>query len=206
MKLSSVSGLDCDKAIAAHGGSVSMYEQSLRITARLLPEHIADLDALLRHLPVKEAWQSYMITLHGIKGVLNNIGAFSLGESAFYLEQLAKNNDLYACIAAHPPFIAALKEFADILAKALSDTETVPQSGNQSQLQDAIKVLEDAAASYDSGLANKAITSFSGLTYGQEADLLLDHIRDAFEHFDFVRATEFLSILKEWIMEEEYEE
>lgn len=190
--LKSVPQLSVDKALAIVGGSVNTYERIVRLSTRLMPENIARLGDLFdTDLP------NYAIEVHGIKGVLNNIGAYELGMKAFELEERSKNGDLKSLKELHPGFIDELGEFSDSMSALIDKTDVSDKAeGDLSLFGDTLQKLIEAADYYDSALALEILSSVSGCTFGQEIDKVLEELTRAFEGFDFDKAAELLERLK----------
>jgi len=192
-KLSAIGGLSVDKALHVVGGSTETYENIFALTIRLLPENIARLNKLIEiDLP------NYAIEVHGIKGVLNNIGAYGLGEAALELERLSKAGKHKDCLALHPAFITELTGFFESAMDLLDQNKDMERpAGNNAQLLDILPEIEAAADYYDSALALEILSPLLKSTYGQQADGLLQNMSHAIERFDFEKLPGLITALKE---------
>ena len=191
--LRTIPGLSVDKALVVVEGSKQSYERIVKLSVRLLPDNIKRLDhCLAEDLP------GYAIEVHGVKGVLNNIGAYELGKAAYELEERSRNGDLEACKQLHSGFINQLNEFYDRITVIMSEAETLHKpEGNITLLSEALPKLLEAADFFDSLRALEILTDAGKCFYGKAVDQLLENLSYAFEQFDFDRALELIEKLKE---------
>jgi len=193
--LHGVHELDLDKALAVVGGSAKTYERMVRVSVRLLPANIARLDGLIgTDLP------SYAIEVHGIKSVLNNIGAYKLGMIAARLEELSKSGDFDACNEIHFEFIERLTEFSDSMSVLTDQAEpTDKPEGDRPFLLEILPKLAEAADYFDSVLALEILAPARGHTYGRKTDKTIADLESAFERFDFDTAAELLGKIRKYL-------
>ena len=180
--------LSTDKACAALGGHAA-YEKTVRLSVRLLPENIEKLETY-----IDTELSRYAIEVHGIKGVLNGIGAYSLGEESLVLENLSRVGDWDACKMKHPAFIGEVKAFLEAVLQMFGEEEK--QRGETGKLSEAIPSVEHALKVYNGLLALDLLSPLAGYTYGQPTDALLTELVGACERFDFDKAAEDLRKLK----------
>ena len=183
-----VKQLSADQASTALGGQTT-YKKTMRISLKLLPENVEKLETY-----IDTDLSLYAIEVHGIKGVLNGIGAYSLGNEALALENLSKAGDGDACKMKHPAFINEVKAFLKAALPLLGEEEKLP--GETGKLSEAILPVKQALEAYNGLLALELLAPLVGYTYGQPTDTLLAELASACEHFDFDKAAENLPKLE----------
>lgn len=170
--------LSVDEALNKVGHS-SVYEKIVKLTVKLLPENMEKLNMFL-----KMDFRLYSIEVHGIKGVLKNIGAYELAELAYQLEMLSKDGDLDKCIALNPIFNEKVFKFLKTINAAEYDSKE-KEAGNITELALALPAVLKAAEIFDGALAQKLLTPFCGYSYGEELDSMIDGAVNALERFDY---------------------
>jgi HPt (histidine-containing phosphotransfer) domain-containing protein len=183
--LREIAGMDVDAAIDMMGGLRDAYEKTVRLMARLLPDTIAKLDKYLSENSVK----GFTVEIHGIKGVLRNIGASMLGSGAVSLETAAIEGNLEYCRDHYPAFKEKLAEFSERLNAVLESGASVVKE--QIKREPMLAVLAEAKAAaegYDSMRALNVLARLEGCSYSAEADKLIESIVFALEEFDCASA------------------
>ena len=95
-----IPGLDSEYGLELCDGDVDMYKSSLRLYATNIP------GTLEKMRGVSEATlKDYAISVHGIKGMSDYIGAQEIKNKAKQLEEKAKNGDCAAVLAENSSFI-----------------------------------------------------------------------------------------------------
>jgi signal transduction histidine kinase/ActR/RegA family two-component response regulator len=176
-----IDGLNADDAVSAMGGLYYVYEKSVKLTARLLPDTIKRMDKELSEGTVK----GFTTEVHGLKSVLRNIGALPLGSKAERLEKAAIDGDMGFCNENYPPF----KESLEVFHKKLSDavfSETAVQKGkiDKDTLLKTLDEVKSAAGGYDAIRAIDALSPLLDLSYSDEVDILLEKVIFALEEFN----------------------
>ncbi|MCL2095395.1 MAG: Hpt domain-containing protein [Oscillospiraceae bacterium] len=167
------------------------YERVIKLSVRLLPGNIALLNGFLDD-PAR-----YAVEAHGIKGVLNSIGAYKLGEIARRLEECSRCGDLSARGPLHDEFCVRLLAFTDRAAVIINSIEPADKpEGDPACIARVLPMLRAAAERFDSALALEILSSVDRCTYGQPTDRTLEKLARAFERFDFDRAAALLETLK----------
>jgi len=172
------------------GGSVAAYEKNLRITLKLMPGNISDLNEAL-----KTDLSAYRVKAHGIKGALNNIGAYALAGKAAILEKQALTGKIDETL--HAELADAAKDFGERLAAALEDeaddSRLLTQAEILRHLSRLLPEAEKAVSDYDASLALKLLSPLYGAVPADgETQLLID----ALERFDCGKAEEHINNLK----------
>jgi|GEM_PF-1703674 len=180
-RLKGIDGIAVDLALERMGGLDEAYEKTVKLLARLLPDAIAKMDKYITERNLKD----FTIEVHGIKGVLQGIGAGKLGTDGANLENAALEGDEDYCYTRFPSFKESLNDFSGQLNAALESDITVPkeQIGKEA-LSAALTDAKTAAEAYDAMGALEALAVLSGRSYSREADGLLEKVTFALEEFD----------------------
>jgi HPt (histidine-containing phosphotransfer) domain-containing protein len=173
-------------------GMAEVYVDTVKLTARLLPERIEKMDRFINN-DIK----SFAIEVHGLKSALKNIGASALGNGAAKLERAAIENDIAYCTGNYPPFRIGLTELKNSLNEAIvAEPAEVKEALDISSLAQALTEAKAAAENYDEDLALQALKPCANYTYGLETDDLLQGIIHALETFEFEKAIEMINIME----------
>jgi HPt (histidine-containing phosphotransfer) domain-containing protein len=84
-----IPGLNTETALQLCDGDVNIYLHSLRLYVSNMPANLEK----MRHVS-KETLHEYAISVHGVKGISEYIGAEELKKTAKQLEAMAKDGDL----------------------------------------------------------------------------------------------------------------
>ncbi len=189
-QLREISGLSVDEALSSVGGVVKIYERIIRHTARLLPENIDKLDMLVEtDVPL------YQIEVHGIKSVLNNLGAYSLGEKAYELERLTQDGVAdESCKRIHLAFRKELSELSNALDVALNggDGERNKPEGGRELIVKALPKIRNAIDAFDATAACEFLLMVKKFSYGEELDALLEDLERSLERYNYEGALEVI--------------
>ena len=193
--LRAIEGIDVDLALEMMGGLHDAYEKTVRLLARLLPECIARMTKFLSEGKIKD----FAIEVHGIKSVLKNIGAKTLGSDAAGLENAAIEDNVGFCWENYPTFRSTLEDFSNQLNSILKPDESeAKEQLSKERLIEVLAEAKTAAEVYDAMGATEIITGLNGFTYSGEVDKLLESIVFALEEFNCGDAINYiLSIEKE---------
>jgi HAMP domain-containing protein/HPt (histidine-containing phosphotransfer) domain-containing protein len=195
-KLKHIDGLDVDSALARMGGLEDAYEKTVRLLARLLPDTMAKMDSFM----IDSNLKSFTIEIHGLKGVLRNIGASTLGNDAANLEKNAAAENLDFCEENYPPLRDLLAEFSKQLNNALAEDENiVKETIDADTLKIALAEAKSASEDYDATLAIEKLQPLTKFSYNSEIDELLKQVIFSLEEFDCEAALENISKIEEQI-------
>jgi HPt (histidine-containing phosphotransfer) domain-containing protein len=176
-----IKGLAVDYALERMGGLEEAYEKTVRILARLMPEATEKMD---RHIASKNL-KDFTVEVHGIKGVLRNIGAVDLGNDAAALEGAAIEKRMEFCAERYVPFKEALMRFSERLDAALAEKpDTVKDKIDKETLLAAVIAAKEAANGFDAMGAADTLAEAAKLSYNDETDVLLKDVLLALEVFD----------------------
>jgi HPt (histidine-containing phosphotransfer) domain-containing protein/HAMP domain-containing protein len=191
--LNEIKELDVHSALEALGGLRDVYEQSARLTVRLMPDTISKMDKYMLRGDIN----GFRIEIHGLKSVLRNIGAVSLGNTAAQLEKAAIDNDINYCDTHYPPFKKALTAFLEKMQSALAQQTVAPKAeGNKSDLLAALAAAKTAAQGFDAMQGHEKLKPFTGSSFSKEVDELLENIIFALEAFDCEGAVAMITKLE----------
>ena len=111
-----INEIDMQAGLNRVAGQRGIYEASLRITLNEIEKGGKSLDAFLSAGDMRR----FSIDVHGMKGMLANIGAMGLSNAARDLEAAAANSDTAFCLLRLPPFLESLRRLKDDLACAFA--------------------------------------------------------------------------------------
>jgi len=183
--------LDVDAALAAVGGLRDIYEQSVKVTVRLLPETVRKMDAYIEEGDIKK----FGIEAHGMKSVLRNIGAATLGSMAAWLENAAKSDEIDYCHENYPPFKELLLKFEGEANVAIAEKTVSKGEIDKDAFRAAMESALEAAQSYDAVAALETVRPLSGYAYDKDTDDCLKKIIFALEEFNCQNAIKEMEVI-----------
>lgn len=178
-RLKAVPELSAEEALAALGGAEAPYERLLLLSARVLPEHIDNMNR-----QIISDFPGYAITVHGVKSALNGIGAYELGKKALELEKLAKADERDMCRELQGAFTNNLNVFLDHMNDVFGLNESRVQ-GDVRQLKEILPELRNMVRDYDGRRARDIASALLGYTFGSIADEAIKALVHCLDHFDF---------------------
>jgi CheY-like chemotaxis protein len=191
-----IDGLHVDGALSAMGGQRDVYEQSVHLTARLFPETIQKIDAYFSGNNIK----NFATEIHGLKSVLRNIGASSLGKQAERLEMAALDGNITFCAEQYPPFKEQMVNFIRQLNAAIAAEPAVKKEKiGRDALSTALTDAKIAAERYDAIHALEILRPLSRFSYSEETDKLLEKVIFALEEFNCQGAVTNISQMEELV-------
>ena len=137
--LKNIPELDVDSAIAAMGSMTDMYIGTTKLTLRLLPKTLEKMSGF-----VKTDIRAFTVEVHGLKSVLRNIGANTLGNNAEALENAGIKDDAAYCNEHYSAFETDLAEFITKLSAAFPE-KAKQASGEHSEQRILFQSLIDEA-------------------------------------------------------------
>ena len=190
--LTDIPELSVDKALLMVNGSKETYERIVKVAVRLLPENIEEINNTLA-----TDLKLYAVGIHGIKGVLNNIGAYGLGEIAYKLEILANDGEGEACAELHRSFAGALTHFVERVMAVFNNADTHKRRADGTgALSASMSALEMACEFFDSALALETLDPLIKTDFGGDINRMVADMVSAFERFDFDNAGRLIDDLK----------
>ncbi len=190
--------VDPGLALERIGGMADVYEESLAIMARRLPESLENLASFLADGDMR----NYAILIHGMKGSLDNIGASELAARARALEAAAKRGDDPFCREEAESFLEALRVFhgklSAILAEEKGGTEEQREPGSFEDLKERLTEARTLLHSFLDIEAANIVTGVRRFTYDCDLDRRLENLQHFILEFDYDRAIALIdSIVKE---------
>jgi hypothetical protein len=181
-----------DKALELVGG-VSVYRNVFSLTVMLLPERLLRLKCV-----IDEDLANYSIEIHGIKGVLLNIGAYSLSDTAKELEYLSKRGDYEKCKERHAAFEHEINSFLRMAEGTIKGTRGEKEkAANNDTLKAELPRLIRLVKDFEGAAARALIKDLCEVSYGVEIDTLLEDALKAVKLFNFNGTLEFLNKIYE---------
>lgn len=170
-----------ENAVEALGGSEVLYEKLIKQIIRMLPSRIESMDGFLgegRDLP------AFGICVHGIKGLLSQVGCQGLALTAGRLETAAKTGDWLYCDAHYGAYRDELLRFCEKVIAHLPDVDKAEtEAGSIQDYYDILCQARDAAEDYDSISAAEIVSRLTGICFGREIDTLVSEVVQALELF-----------------------
>jgi diacylglycerol kinase family enzyme/HPt (histidine-containing phosphotransfer) domain-containing protein len=180
-QLRDLDGFDADSALKAMGGMLDVYTGAVKLTVRLLPETIRKMDESAGLNDI----EAFTIEIHGLKSVLLNIGAITLGNAASRLEQMGKEKNKALYDESYPLFRSELIKLESYLKEAFKEKSAEEKTqGEWDVLLSDLLQARSSAESYDNASALEILTPHIELKYNETADNLLKEIVAALEEFD----------------------
>jgi len=190
--LKSVEHLDVESALEAVGGLRDVYEQSVNVTVRLLPETVKKMDAYLAEGDISK----FAIEVHGMKSVLRNIGANTLGSMAAWLENSAKAGETDYCNENYPHFKELLLKFEEEASAVIASEAKISKGEmDKGALTEALKKASEAAKNFDAVDALDKVRPLSEYSHGRETEEALKKIIFALEEFNCESALKEMEVL-----------
>ncbi|MCL2604764.1 MAG: ATP-binding protein [Defluviitaleaceae bacterium] len=187
--LRTLKGLDVSAALAVLGGMYEVYEDTVRLSARLMPSTVKKMDDYLAAGNLK----GFAIEVHGLKGVTRSIGAAEIAATAGRLEIAALNNGKAFCNENYPAFRESIIGFIDDLDAALAKEPVAEKEPIDTEtLLTKIENIKAAAESYDTIAALDIAKPLLKFSFGREGEDLLERAVFALEEFDSRGALEML--------------
>lgn len=187
LSLLNMGEIEVQKAFSRVGGNPETYIKILSQFVFEMPDYIKKLNKSLDNGDIA----GYAIIIHGIKGVLNNIGAEALGEKAYRLEKAGKNSELDTCKNKTPEFIKELKRLLDsvsaVLPQETSDNANTT-AGNEEQLYIILKELSESCEIGDCNRIDELAGKLKTLDFGNKNDKIKEIIRFT-ESMDYEEAS-----------------
>jgi len=159
--IGNIDGLDIDTAVSTMGGLTDVYTNAIKLTTRLLPETLDKLDNYVQSGDIK----AFAVEIHGLKGVFNNIGAYTLGQKADLLESEALKDKL--CCQTYDRFKISAIELYEKMSDALPEEEEKKEDlpPVYSELAKIAEEVRIAAEGFDSVLALEKIKILEGIIH-----------------------------------------
>jgi CheY-like chemotaxis protein len=187
---------DVDSAVSTMGGLYDVYDKTVKLTARLLPATVDKTDSYLEANDLK----NFGIEIHGLKGVLRNIGAFTAANKAAQIETAALDERTNFCKEKYPPFrtelLGILKRLnAAVASEPAADKEDVDLAAFLAALQTAKTASED----FDALQALNVMKPFQNCSFDEQTGILFESVMNALEEFNCHDAAVNIAELEQYI-------
>lgn len=163
-----IPGVDTKKGLSLYVGDTDIYLPLLR-------SYIANTPGTLEKLRnvSAENLQSYVITVHGLKGTSAGIGAEEIRAAALELENLSRVGDLHGVLAKNDKLIADTEVIVANVKKWLEqyDFQNV-KTRMEAPDRKLIAKLRQCCESYDMSGIDEAVLELDKTDYEKDADLV----------------------------------
>ena len=132
----------------------------------------------------KEALQSYIINVHGMKSALANIGKMDLSAAALKLEAAARDGLLKMVESETPAFLRALRAYAEEIAPQ-HKTAVASEDEDKAFLREKLLAIKEACEYYDRNAADEELAKLRGKPWSPQTGELLRGISEQLLHGDF---------------------
>ena len=190
-RLSAVKELDTELCLTRINGMVDVYEQSLRILVRRLPDTLKRLKKYLQQAEMR----SFAVEVHGVKSSLDNIGATELSKKAQILETHSEVRDMAFCREKTPPFVREVEDLHRTLAQIVKeeDAETVPKKpGSTETLRYRLYMTKTLLRSFSDDEAADLVQEMSLFDYGLDINTKLKELGELVSEFNLTSALELI--------------
>jgi len=180
--IAALTDINIDVGLSRFSGIKYMYAEAVEVFIKKLPH---DLDKLTNHLENQDI-HHFAIDIHAIKSVLSTIGAMKLSETAFRMENSAKNEDLTYCERAFPAFKKKLIKLHKQLNKIMPEEEEVKEKepGTQEMWDEHMGLALQAADNFDMDTGIKLLKELMNYDFGETDNEILRASLVALEEFD----------------------
>ena len=193
-EIGKIEGLSFQAGLERVYGQWDVYKKSLKLTI----SEIEKCDINLNKFLEKRDMRNFSIEVHGMKGLLANIGALKLSALALELENAGNREDAAFCGSALPPFLKALKIFGKSLEEVFakenknSDPLVIPP-----ELPLVFDKLEAAFKADDFLAIDKVMDNLDALNSGGALNDEIDKIKDAVMMMNYEEALIIMRNLRE---------
>jgi len=174
-----IDGLDINDGIGNMGGDEKAYIQVLRSYAVNVRSQLPGIETI-----EDTTLDKYKITVHGIKGTSNYIGARQIGDMAKDLEQASDRRDISYLREKTPAFIEATMNLIDSLDTLFIDIDNEnPKPVKSEPDKETLVKLRDACKSFNMDDLDAAIDEIEKYQYESD-DGFMDWLRETLSNMD----------------------
>jgi len=179
--IAAITDINIDIGLSRFSGIKYMYAEAVEVFINKLPN---DLEKMSEHLESQDIYH-FAIDIHAIKSVLSTIGAMKLSETAFRMENSAKNEDLAYCERAYPAFKKKLTKLHKQLKKVMPEEEEIKEKepGTQEMWDEHMGLALQAADNFDMDTGIKLLKELTKYDYGENNEILMSTLA-MLEEFD----------------------
>ena len=178
---------DTKEQIAQGGVQPTIAPQLAGAFVRDAVKSLEMLEAFVqKQTPYSEAeLRTYVVSIHGIKSALANIGFSDLSASARELEVSGRNRDSDALFAETPAFLGSLRKVVEDLSVLGEEVGDAIPEDDPVFLRERLLVIKKACEDYDKKAARAAIAELKERTWSKETREFLEIISEHLLHSDF---------------------
>jgi signal transduction histidine kinase/CheY-like chemotaxis protein len=140
-----------------------------------------------------DAFKSYTITVHGIKGSCYGICAASVGDLAKELEMAAKSQDLGKVVELNNRFIQAAEKLVEELKALLPQKEEKPKPEKAAPDPAVLQMLLEATRSYNITIMLRVLEELEQYRY-KTNDRLIHELRNATADYEYTEVIRLLTV------------
>jgi CheY-like chemotaxis protein len=129
--------------------------------------------------------QTYVISVHGMKSALANIGESELSALAYKLEQAGREKNIAVMVSETPIFLKALQEVIKKITPREDDEVKEATEENSAYLREKLLVLKAACAAYDKKAAKDTLAEIGQKAWPRPTRALLETIAEHLLHSKF---------------------
>jgi CheY-like chemotaxis protein len=170
--------------------TISIDPQLAEIFIRDAEKGIATLEALSGALNACDEAdiKTYIITVHGLKGALSNIGETELSSAAYELEQAGKARDAGVMLSETPVFLDKLRAVIQKIRPEKAGHDIIDE--DRAYLLDQLRLIHAAALELDGRSIKNALALLKNKNWSPQTTELLDGIAIHLLHSDFEEIAE----------------
>jgi len=169
-----IKGVNVSKGIARVGGTIENYIKTVDIFHKDCLEKYKDINSCLdsNNLPL------YTIYVHALKSAAANIGAESLSEAAYVLEEAGREGNMPLIKSKNTQLMADLDELLVNIKTFLTDSNDHGQNipVDMALINDELFRLKEALESFDSNSAKKCADNLRKFTHVAGIGVMIDDI------------------------------
>jgi len=186
-----IKGLDVKSALKSMGGKSDVYLDTVKLAVRLTPGRIMRMDKMLE----ENNYSSFSTEIHGIKGVLEIIGAWELSRDAGWLEVNASADGNFMDL--YERFKIELDTLIGSLGIIIPEEAIGEEAIDISTIKSAILEAKSAILEFDNYLALEVLSVCKKFSLEDKAKELLIKILHALTAFEYKNAMAKLNELEE---------
>jgi len=161
-----IPGVDSSKGMALYGDDADLYISVIESYARNTPAVISN----LRNVR-DENLAEYAITVHGLKGASNNIGAVHIGQGAERMEKAAKAGNLDVVLAENATLLEETEKLVDEIQNWLNARNAEkPKPVRASIDPELLERLRNCCENFDMSGVDETMARLTEFSYENNTD------------------------------------
>ena len=168
-----IRGVDTKKGIAATGGTLENYLQTLAVFRDDALAKMGEINIALEN----DDLHTYAIYAHALKSAAANIGALALSESARELEAAGKRGDRAFVFDQNPHMTADLSALVEDITAALGAEKDAAAAAmaevDSEEIRAVLAELKSALEVLNAGAVDAAVEKLKKLAHGDEVDRII---------------------------------